>query len=121
VKGTFQLGKKTLAIPMDLHQASREKLCDEMRKAGVSEGVVLLEGGKQLNQYDTDTEPIFRQDSWFNFLFGVKEPDFFGAVDIASGKVCRAMSSTRPSYALPKSFTSRLSSGHPSLPSHLPP
>mgnify|MGYP001946365566 CR=1 FL=1 len=85
MKGTFQLGVKTLQIPMSLHRASREKLCAEMKKAGVEDGVVLLEGGKQLNQYDTDTEPVFRQDSWFNFLFGVKESEFFGAVDIATG------------------------------------
>ena len=45
-----------------------------------------MEGGKQLNQYDTDTEPVFRQDSWFNFLFGVHESEFYGAVNINTNK-----------------------------------
>jgi hypothetical protein len=31
---------------------------------------------------DTDHEPLFRQESYFQYLFGVKEPDCFGILDI---------------------------------------
>ena len=44
--------------------------------------------GDEQFQYDSDTEPLFRQDSWFQYLFGVKEPGMLGAIDIASGKCC---------------------------------
>ena len=57
-----------------------------MNARGATNGVILLKGGNQLNQYDTDIEPVFRQDSWFNYLFGVKEPEFYGALDLSTGK-----------------------------------
>jgi hypothetical protein len=51
------------------------------REAGVaSDGVVVLQGGKATCRNDTDHEPLFRQESFFQYLFGVKEPDCFGAV-----------------------------------------
>ena len=82
---SFQLGrgqKKTLAVPMAIHAASRAKVMAALRAAGVTEGVCLLQGGEDLYQYDTDMEAVFRQDSWFNYLFGVKEPNFYGALSL---------------------------------------
>lgn len=37
--------------------------------------VVVLNGGPSPTRYDTDHEPIFRQESYFWWLTGVKEPD----------------------------------------------
>ena len=37
-------------------------------------------------RYDTDYEPIFRQESYFNWLFGVEEPGWYGVVDVSTGK-----------------------------------
>jgi Xaa-Pro dipeptidase len=45
-----------------------------------------VKGGQQESQYDSDMEPPFRQDSWFNYLFGVKEPEFYGVISITTGK-----------------------------------
>ena len=87
--GVFQKGKgKTLAIPMSVHAAAREKLCAMMKKApyNCSNGVMLVKGGEDQCQYDSDTELVFRQDSWFNYLFGVKEPGMYGAINIETGK-----------------------------------
>jgi len=86
--GVFQLGVgKTLAIPMDVHASSRRKLVELLRsKYATASGVVLLKGGDEQSTYDTDGEPLFRQDSWFNYLFGVKEPGVIGAIDIATGR-----------------------------------
>jgi Xaa-Pro dipeptidase len=82
----FQMHKrKTLAVPMSVHKINREKVAAIMRERGQS-GVLFVQGGTTLNQYDSDTEHLFRQDSWFNYLFGTKEPDMFGAVDVATGK-----------------------------------
>ena len=85
-KNYFQKGPKTLAIPMTIHRSARKKTVDMMHAKGATNGLILLKGGVQLNQYDTDIEPVFRQDSWFHYLFGVKEPEFYGAVDLATGK-----------------------------------
>ncbi len=35
---------------------------------------------------DTDHEPLFRQESFFQYLFGVKEPDCYGTIDAKTGK-----------------------------------
>lgn len=37
-------------------------------------------------RHDTDHECLFRQESYFNWAFGVKEPDMYGAIDIDSGR-----------------------------------
>lgn len=84
-KNYFQKGPNTLAIPMTVHRSARKKTIDMMKAKGAS-GIILLKGGVQLNQYDTDIEPVFRQDSWFNYLFGVKEPEFYGAIDLTTGQ-----------------------------------
>lgn len=57
----FQLGRgKTLAVPMDVHAASRRKLRSLFAEKGINNGIILLKGGEQENQYDTDHEPLFR-------------------------------------------------------------
>ena len=33
-----------------------------------------------------DHEPLFKQESNFQYLFGVKEPDFYGAIDVDTGR-----------------------------------
>ena len=71
---------------MSVHASSRQKLIGLLKNRGHGSGIVLLQGGDEQNQYDSDTELVFRQDSWFNYLFGVKEPGMFAAIDIGSGK-----------------------------------
>lgn len=78
---------KTFAVPNSMHKISCDKLCDYFEtNLSIHEGVVLLEGGEQEYFNDTDGEPIFKQNSWFNYLFGVKEPGFYGAIDISNKK-----------------------------------
>ena len=85
-KSFFQNGVRSYKIAFELHAESRQKLVTEMASRGIASGVVLLQGGEEQNQYDTDTELVFRQDSWFNFLWGVREPGFYGAIELSSGK-----------------------------------
>ncbi|KMZ73097.1 Xaa-Pro dipeptidase [Zostera marina] len=78
-------------IPMELHALNRDKLVRSIREHLVSDslpvtGFVVLQGGEQKTRYCTDHEELFRQESYFAYLFGVKEPDFFGAIDLVSGK-----------------------------------
>ncbi|KAH9314828.1 hypothetical protein KI387_023455, partial [Taxus chinensis] len=43
-------------------------------------------GGEEQTRYCTDHSILFRQESYFAYLFGVREPDFYGAIDISTGK-----------------------------------
>ena len=57
----FQLGKgKTLAIPMEVHASARQKLKDAFHAKGIKSGIVLIQGGDDETQYDSDTELVFR-------------------------------------------------------------
>mmetsp|Transcript_25149 Transcript_25149/g.35237 ORF Transcript_25149/g.35237 Transcript_25149/m.35237 type:complete len:493 (+) Transcript_25149:71-1549(+) len=78
----FHLGGTTYKVPMRMHYENRQKLVKRMPK----EGVILLQGGKSTIRYATDHEPLFRQESFFHYLFGVKEPDCYGAIDLQSRK-----------------------------------
>ena len=57
----FQLGReKTLSIPMTLHAAARINVRVGFDKKGIKKGIVLLKGGDEMFQYDTDCEILFR-------------------------------------------------------------
>lgn len=59
--GVFQLGRgKTLAIPMDVHVQARKKLVAAFAASGNANGIVLMQGGEEYTQYDTDTDVLFR-------------------------------------------------------------
>ena len=59
-------------VPLTLFRDNRNKL----RNALPSESdIVVLQGGPTPTRFDTDHEPIFRQESYFWWLTGVKEPD----------------------------------------------
>ena len=60
-KPYFQLGKgKTLLVPMSLHQAAREKVIGSFHQKNIKDGIVLIQGGDQQLQYDSDAEVLFR-------------------------------------------------------------
>lgn len=57
----FQLGKKkTLSVPTTLHAAARIKVRGGFDQKGIKQGICLLQGGDEMNQYDTDIETVFR-------------------------------------------------------------
>lgn len=87
-KSLFQLGAHTLHIPAGVHKLNRQRLIQSLKNdsAVASNAIVLLVGGKGQNLYDTDVESVFRQESYFHWTFGVREPDFYGAIDLATGK-----------------------------------
>ncbi|KAJ1408142.1 Peptidase M24 [Sesbania bispinosa] len=77
-------------VSMELHVKNREKLLSSLRQH-LSEssrplhGFVLLQGGEEQTRHDTDHIELFRQESYFAYLFGVKEPGFYGAIDVGTG------------------------------------
>lgn len=57
----FQLGKgKTLAVPMEVHALARKKVVAQFASKSVVSGVLLMKGGEEKTQYDSDTEVLFR-------------------------------------------------------------
>ncbi|KAH0657065.1 hypothetical protein KY285_031947 [Solanum tuberosum] len=78
-------------IPMELHSLNREMLFNSLLDHLTScarplQGFVLLQGGEEQTRHCTDHLELFRQESYFAYLFGVEEPGFYGTIDIASGK-----------------------------------
>ncbi|XP_073034499.1 uncharacterized protein [Primulina eburnea] len=79
------------AVPMELHSKNREKLFnsfgDHLSQLGRPiNGFICLQGGEEQTRHCTDHIELFRQESYFAYLFGVVEPGFYGAIDMSSGE-----------------------------------
>uniref|UniRef100_A0A7S1CA66 Xaa-Pro dipeptidase n=1 Tax=Bicosoecida sp. CB-2014 TaxID=1486930 RepID=A0A7S1CA66_9STRA len=76
-------------IDFSLHARNRAAVVDNLKRFGGAtvpeKAVILVQGGVAETRDDTDHEPLFRQESNFHYLFGVREPDCFGAIDVATG------------------------------------
>ncbi|XP_039436388.1 xaa-Pro dipeptidase [Culex pipiens pallens] len=85
----YQMGPNTHSIPMTLFRENRDRVMAELRKVPALEGkqaLVVLQGGDNISLYDTDVDYVFRQESYFTYLFGVTEPGCYGTVDVTSGR-----------------------------------
>jgi len=88
----FSMGKSTHKVPKSMYATNRQKLLTALRNhihtttSNSDDYLVYLEGGPSTTRYDSDHEPVFRQESYFHYLFGVQEPDFSGAIYVKSGK-----------------------------------
>eukprot|EP01114_Cavostelium_apophysatum_P012399 TRINITY_DN2763_c0_g1_i2.p1 TRINITY_DN2763_c0_g1~~TRINITY_DN2763_c0_g1_i2.p1 ORF type:complete len:285 (+),score=49.03 TRINITY_DN2763_c0_g1_i2:559-1413(+) len=83
----FSLGKDTFKVPMKMHSDNRQRVVQRMIAAGAAkEGVIVVQGGAAGYRDATDHEHLFRQESFFHYLFGVKESECFGAIDIHNNK-----------------------------------
>jgi Xaa-Pro dipeptidase len=73
-----------LSFDPELHAENRQRLVAALRAAGAT-GSVLLVGGEARMRNETDHEPLFRQESYFAWAFGVREPDMVAIIDIVDG------------------------------------
>ena len=97
----FWQGNGTLAVPMTMHAESRGRLAEAMRADGAAPNSwCLLQGGEGSCRYDSDNEPLFRQESYFQWAFGVAEPDFYGAIEVSSGRSVLFMPRLPEEYAV---------------------
>ncbi|XP_055538050.1 xaa-Pro dipeptidase isoform X1 [Wyeomyia smithii] len=98
----YRMGPETHAIPMTLFRENREKVIAELRKGRTFSGraLILLQGGDNISLYDTDVDYVFRQESYFTYLFGVTEPGCYGTVDVASGATTLYMPRLPAEYAV---------------------
>lgn len=80
----FSMGLKTFKVTMKMYAENRLKLVNEL-SSQEHQGVVILQGGIEETRHCTDHELLFRQESYFAYLFGVAEPGFYGAIDLSTG------------------------------------
>lgn len=81
----FWMGAETFKVPMSMHAENRTRLLSRMEGVVPKAGVILLKGAVATTRDDTDHEPLIRQESFFQYLFGVKEPDCYAAISLATG------------------------------------
>ncbi|CAF1291995.1 unnamed protein product [Adineta ricciae] len=73
---------------MELFKLNRQRLCEALRahRTLPPDSFVFLQGGTSEMRYCSDHEPLFRQESYFHWAFGVIEPDFYGAINVQNGE-----------------------------------
>lgn len=98
---SFSRGANTLKVSAKLFAENRARLVAALKGIVQPGSVVLLQGGSEKNRYNTDAEDLpFRQESYFFWTFGVHESEFFGVVDVDSGRSCLFPPTLDPSYAI---------------------
>ncbi|KAG7203153.1 hypothetical protein KM043_010272 [Ampulex compressa] len=84
----YARGDHTLKVPMSLFRDNRKRLIGRLRaKPEISAAAtfVVLQGGVEVPFNDTDISWPFRQESFFQWSFGVEEPGCYGALDLDTG------------------------------------
>jgi len=103
--GFFWMGNKTHKVPMALFAKNRTRLVEGLKKCSklpAGNSIVLLQGGGDTGRCEGDSSdvgPVFRQESFFHWAFGVLEPDYYGAIDVQTGRSILFMP------RLPKEYT----------------
>ena len=90
-QGFYWMGNKTHKVPMALFAQNRTRLAQALKQHQnlPENSVVLLQGGGDQGRCEGDSSdvgPVFRQESFFHWAFGVLEPDYYGAIDVATGR-----------------------------------
>ncbi|TRY90159.1 hypothetical protein DNTS_033346, partial [Danionella cerebrum] len=100
-KAVYWLGKDTLRVSAALFAENRRRLCTSLKAlSDLHPGsIVLLQGGEQQQRYCTDTDLVFRQESFFHWAFGVTEADCYGAIEVDSQKSMLFVPKLPESYA----------------------
>ena len=82
VPATFSRGAGSLVVDLSMHKANREAFFEKCQRLSDLGDAFILAGGGEQAMYDSDTVWDFRQESNFQYLFGVKEPGCFGVVGL---------------------------------------
>ncbi|XP_045536812.1 xaa-Pro dipeptidase [Papilio machaon] len=78
----WSMGPGTYEVPLSLFAKNRERLAEKLKNGQI----VVLQGGDSINHYDTDVEYVFRQESYFTWICGVREPGCYFALDVSTKK-----------------------------------
>lgn len=99
-KGYLWMGPGTLKVPLALFELNRNRLIKRLQAKELGNVVVVLQGGNDFPYYDTDVGFVFKQESYFMWAYGVFEPGFYGAIEVASGTVHLFVPRFPASYAI---------------------
>ena len=98
----YYMGLQTYRVPLELYKINRQKVVDTFLKEHGNEkgnGILYIEGGKSETRNDSDHEPVFRQESFFHYLTGVREPDCAFLLNLCTGKCTLLIPHLPPDYA----------------------
>ena len=73
------MARKLRTSPTESNQTLRHQFGNEV---GDDLSLCPIEAGESATRFETDHEPLFRQESYFAYLFGCVEPDYYGSVDL---------------------------------------
>jgi len=77
------MGQKSVKVPMTMHKDNRAKLLKRFKTPEVPDSALLIfRGGDSKPIDDSDIEFVFKQESYFQYLFGVMEPDLYATIDM---------------------------------------
>lgn len=96
------MGSGTHHVPLELFANNRSRLISKLQenKQATDGAVVFLQGGASLPFYNTDVDYVFRQEPFFQWAFGVREPGCAGAIHVATGQSVLFVERLPDSYAV---------------------
>jgi len=81
------MGQETMKVSRKLHGMNRDRLVTELRNdENTKGGIVIIQGGESETLHSSDREVAFRQESYFHWAFGCREPDCYGAIEVDTGR-----------------------------------
>ncbi|EGI57233.1 Xaa-Pro dipeptidase [Acromyrmex echinatior] len=101
----FWRRSETLKVPMSLFYDNRQRLVSRLKaKPNETRWIpgtfIVLQGGVEVPFNDTDIYWPFRQESFFQWCFGVEEPDCYGAIDVNTSASILFVPRLPPEYAI---------------------
>ncbi|GJQ80768.1 putative manganese ion binding protein [Trypoxylus dichotomus] len=102
--GRLWMGPNTLEVSQELYTLNRHRLVKKLSKMDLDKSIIVLQGGTTLNKYDVEKEYVFEQEANFLWCFGVVEPDFYGTIEIPSGRSTLFMPKLDPMYGVWSGF-----------------
>ena len=82
----FSRGADSLVIDLCMHRGNRTRFLDKLMTEKIEGDGFIVMGGGELPVYNTDTVWDFKQESNFQYLFGVKEPGCAGLLTFRTKK-----------------------------------
>lgn len=82
----WELSRQSFPLKMETFEVNRRRLLKELARNKFTRAVVLLKGGEDLYQYDSNERYTFRQEPFFLWTFGATEPNMWGCLDCWTGR-----------------------------------
>ncbi|VBB18021.1 xaa-Pro dipeptidase [Yasminevirus sp. GU-2018] len=75
-------------VHISMFAENRDRVVDVLRQNCVvsRNSAIVLQGGKDFHQYDTDCDFNFKQESFFAYMFAISEPNCYGAIDLENNE-----------------------------------